>query len=113
MSNWRSFLPDLKPVNVQVTIDKAADWWLGNLKSPWFCALEKAVEEEWGVKPLKIREGGSIPSVPFLEKIFECPALHLPMGQSSVSGVFTIIDLEMNEDLPSRIRRILQTKEFP
>jgi di- and tripeptidase len=57
------------------------------LESRWFQALEKALEEEWGVIPLRIREGGSIPSIPFLEKTFGCPALHLPLGQSSVSPV--------------------------
>lgn len=70
----------------KVNVDKAADWWLGNLEGPWFQALEKAVEDEWGARPLRIREGGSIPSIPFLEKIFACPALHLPLGQSSVSN---------------------------
>lgn len=78
-----SFARLKSPNTLNVTVDKAADWWLGNIEGPWFRALERAVEEEWGTKPLKIREGGSIPSVPFLEKTFACPALHLPMGQSS------------------------------
>jgi di- and tripeptidase len=30
-----------------------------------------------------IREGGSIPTVPWLEDFFNCPAIHFPMGQSS------------------------------
>lgn len=42
----------------QVTIDHTADWWLGDLDDPWFKALETAVCEEWGVEPLRIREGG-------------------------------------------------------
>jgi di- and tripeptidase len=89
----------------QVTIDRTADWWLGDLEGQYFKALERAVEAEWGVKPLRIREGGvrgitlsrikmpnllisqSIPSMPWLEKEFSCPALHLPMGQSSVGAV--------------------------
>ncbi|KAG8832586.1 hypothetical protein FRC17_001097, partial [Serendipita sp. 399] len=66
-----------------VTIEQAADWWLGNLEGPWFQALESAIEQEWGTRPLRIREGGSIPSIPFLEKTFGCPALHLPLGQST------------------------------
>ena len=82
-------------------MNHTADWWLGNLDDHWFKALESAVEEEWGVEPLRIREGGvsfiptlhiskmltrtqSIPSVPYLEKEFGCHALHLPMGQSTV-----------------------------
>ena len=34
-------------------------------------------------KPLYIREGGSIPSIRFLEKEFDAPAAHLPCGQAS------------------------------
>jgi di- and tripeptidase len=38
------------------------------------------------VKPLFIREGGSIPSIRFLEKQFNAPAAHLPCGQASDSA---------------------------
>ncbi|KZT64245.1 Zn-dependent exopeptidase [Daedalea quercina L-15889] len=71
------------PNKLKVSIDHTADWWLGDLDGPWFHALETAVQAEWGVEPLRIREGGSIPSVPYLEKEFSCHALHLPLGQSS------------------------------
>ncbi|EJU03191.1 glutathione degradosome [Dacryopinax primogenitus] len=68
---------------LKITVDRKADWWLGKLDDRFFLALESAIEQEWGVRPLRIREGGSIPSLPFLEKEFGCHALHLPMGQSS------------------------------
>jgi len=68
---------------IKVTVDHTADWWLGDLTHPWFLELERAIREEWGAEPMRVREGGSIPCVPFLEKAFNCPALHLPMGQSS------------------------------
>lgn len=42
----------------QISIDHKADWWLGNLDDPWFKALEGAIQDEWGVQPLRIREGG-------------------------------------------------------
>ncbi|PCH40332.1 glutathione degradosome [Wolfiporia cocos MD-104 SS10] len=71
------------PNKLVVSIDQTADWWLGDLNDPWFHALEKAVRDEWEVEPLRIREGGSIPSVPYLEKEFSCHALHLPLGQST------------------------------
>ncbi|KAH0586115.1 hypothetical protein H2248_007384 [Termitomyces sp. 'cryptogamus'] len=71
------------PNNLRVTVEHVADWWLGNLDDHWFQSLESAVQDVWGVAPLRIREGGSIPSVPYLEKEFGCHALHLPMGQSS------------------------------
>lgn len=71
------------PNQLSVSIDRTADWWLGNLDGPWFKALKTAVRDEWNVEPLLIREGGSIPSIPYLEKEFGCPALHLPLGQST------------------------------
>lgn len=71
------------PNQLSVSIDRTADWWLGNLDGPWFKALNAAVHDEWNVEPLLIREGGSIPSIPYLEKEFGCPALHLPLGQST------------------------------
>ncbi len=39
-----------------------------------------------GRKPLYIREGGSIPSIRFMEKEFGAPAAHLPCGQASDSA---------------------------
>lgn len=44
--------------NIQVTIDHTADWWLGQLDDDWFNALEAALQDEWGIDPLHIREGG-------------------------------------------------------
>ncbi|KAH9173572.1 Zn-dependent exopeptidase [Lactarius sanguifluus] len=69
--------------SIKVTVEHTADWWLGDLTHPWFLELERAIRDEWGSEPMRVREGGSIPCVPFLEKAFRCPALHLPMGQSS------------------------------
>jgi di- and tripeptidase len=43
-------------------------------------------EKRRGRKPLYIREGGSIPSIRFLEKEFGAPAAHLPCGQASDSA---------------------------
>lgn len=42
-----------------------------------------APPKKLGRKPLYIREGGSIPSIRFLEKEFGAPAAHLPCGQAS------------------------------
>ncbi|RPD54678.1 Zn-dependent exopeptidase [Lentinus tigrinus ALCF2SS1-7] len=87
-STVRDYLKDrfatMKSSNqLNVTIAHMADWWLGSLDDTWFHALEDAVRDEWAVEPLRIREGGSIPSVPYLEKEFACHALHLPLGQST------------------------------
>jgi di- and tripeptidase len=68
---------------ITTTIESAAEYWLGNLDSKYFKAVERAVEEEWNIKPLYIREGGSIPAVRWLEKFCNAPAVHIPFGQSS------------------------------
>ncbi|PQE07753.1 hypothetical protein CJF31_00007578 [Rutstroemia sp. NJR-2017a BVV2] len=47
---------------------------------------EHANPKRLGRKPLYIREGGSIPSIRFLEKEFGAPAAHLPCGQASDSA---------------------------
>ncbi|KAI8330555.1 hypothetical protein BD560DRAFT_416277 [Blakeslea trispora] len=78
------FSKELKSDNViEVTIDSAAEYWLGDLESKYFKAVERAIENEWQVKPLYIREGGSIPAVRWLEKLCQAPAIHIPFGQSS------------------------------
>ncbi|KAM0756418.1 Zn-dependent exopeptidase [Meredithblackwellia eburnea MCA 4105] len=66
-----------------VDINHVADWWLGDIDSPYFHALADCIESEWGVKPLFIREGGSIPSLPFLEREFSADAVQFPMGLDS------------------------------
>ncbi|KAI9371617.1 hypothetical protein BJX61DRAFT_17489 [Aspergillus egyptiacus] len=43
----------------------------------------EATREKTGVWPIFIREGGSIPTIRFLEKEFSAPAANLPCGQAS------------------------------
>jgi len=45
--------------------------------------MEEAVSVTWREEPLHIREGGSIFAIPYLEQLFEAPAIHLPLGQAS------------------------------
>lgn len=68
---------------LKVTIDHEAEPWLGDPENEAFRTLDRAIQNAWGVAPLYIREGGSIPSARFLEKEFNAPAAHLPCGQSS------------------------------
>ena len=42
----------------QVNVDHTADWWLGDLTHPWFLELERAIHDEWGAEPMRVREGG-------------------------------------------------------
>lgn len=74
------------PNTLKVTVKHAASWWLASLDSPYFRALEDAVADIWGVQPLKIREGGTVPTMSWLEHEFKAPCVHLPLGQSSDAG---------------------------
>ncbi|WRT68195.1 uncharacterized protein IL334_005170 [Kwoniella shivajii] len=74
------------PNAFQIEVTHSASWWLTSLDSPYFKALESSVQDVWGVRPLKIREGGTVPTVFWLEKEFGAPCVHLPLGQSSDAG---------------------------
>jgi len=87
---------------LQVDISHVSDWWLGDIKSPYFSALSDCIATEWGVEPLYIREGGSIPSLPFLEREFAADSVHLPLGTSSDSAHLPderirIVNLEVSQ----------------
>ena len=56
-----------------MTINHTAGWWLGDLSGPYVQAIGESILAEWGTEPLWIREGGSIPGIPFLEQ--ECEGL--------------------------------------
>lgn len=78
---------------LKISIDHEAEPWLGDPENDAFRTLESAIMDAWStsnaagdkqkVKPLYIREGGSIPTARFLEKEFGAPAAHLPCGQAS------------------------------
>ncbi|KAJ1970564.1 hypothetical protein H4R35_005791 [Dimargaris xerosporica] len=68
---------------LKIEIRKQANWWLGDTANRYFKAAEKAVEKHWGTKPIYIREGGTIGSVPWLESFFGASAVNIPLGQSS------------------------------
>lgn len=74
------------PNHLDVKITHAASWWLAALDNPFFKALENAVEDVWKRRPLKIREGGTVPTMSWLEKEFGVPCVHLPLGQASDAG---------------------------
>ncbi|RSH81360.1 hypothetical protein EHS25_006891 [Saitozyma podzolica] len=74
------------PNNFEITVTHSASWWLASLTSPYFKALESAVQDVWGVRPLKIREGGTVPTIFWLENEFQAPCVHLPLGQASDAG---------------------------
>lgn len=107
---------------LSIKIDNKAEPWLGDPGNEIFRTLEQAIIKVWnldgvkdgksrtengevrGKRPLYIREGGSIPSIRFLEKEFGAPAAHLPCGQATDSA-----HLE-NERL--RVLNLLKSREI-
>lgn len=79
--------PSLKPAPATtVTLTNGSDHTSLASLSEDAVSLDASVESIQGRKPLYIREGGSIPSIRFLEKEFDAPAAHLPCGQASDSA---------------------------
>jgi len=68
---------------LELSVDARGHWWEADTSSPFFSAAEVAVQKEWGVKPLYVREGGTMPVASQLELMLGAPALMIPMGQSS------------------------------
>lgn len=69
-----------------VTFHHEAEPWLGDPNSLVYRILYEKMVLNWGPtvpEPLFIREGGSIPSIRFLEKAFNAPAAQIPCGQAS------------------------------
>lgn len=63
-----------------------AEPWLGDPDNLVYQILYEKMKHNWGPsvpEPLFIREGGSIPSIRFLEKAFNAPAAQIPCGQAS------------------------------
>lgn len=76
------------PAENQLSIDifHEAEPWLGDPSNIVYQILYKKLVKNWGPEtpePLFIREGGSIPSIRFLEKCFNAPAAQIPCGQAS------------------------------
>ncbi|KAI9298923.1 WD40 repeat-like protein [Neoconidiobolus thromboides FSU 785] len=68
---------------IEITIRQSSNWWLGDKSNNSYNLMREVIKKEWNYSPINIREGGSIPTVPWLETHFKAPALHYPMGQAS------------------------------
>ncbi|KAJ1733658.1 hypothetical protein LPJ61_001455 [Coemansia biformis] len=89
-ADGRTLLDELR---LHLDVQPNAQWWLADPETPVYQAAAKAIRDEWSGTaeddtshvPLLIREGGSIPAVPWLESFFapHAVAVNLPMGQSS------------------------------
>lgn len=71
---------------LHINIFHEAEPWLGDPTNLVYQVLFEKMKSNWGPdvpEPLFIREGGSIPSIRFLEKEFGAPAAQIPCGQGS------------------------------
>lgn len=77
-------LQDHAPVGVRwtLTADHGAPGMLANTDSPFMRAATCAIENAFGVKPVLIREGGSIPIVTRFQEVLGCDCLLLGWGLS-------------------------------
>lgn len=58
-------------------------WWTADPESNLFESVSDAIRQEWGCKPLPVREGGTMPCASMLENMLGAPAVLVPMGQNS------------------------------
>ena len=80
----RARIAEVCPPGVRFTLEGAhgAPGLLAPQESPYMAAAIAAIKEGFGVAPVMIREGGSIPIVALLSKVLEADALLLGWGQS-------------------------------
>jgi acetylornithine deacetylase/succinyl-diaminopimelate desuccinylase-like protein len=67
-------------VTVEVTYLHGADPVVVETEGPIVDASLDAMEEIWGARPVRIREGGSIPIVSTFSSVLRCPVLLLGFG---------------------------------
>ncbi|ODQ83062.1 hypothetical protein BABINDRAFT_159524 [Babjeviella inositovora NRRL Y-12698] len=68
---------------LSVDVQVVAEPWLGDPRNAAFQILRQEIVAAWGVEPLFIREGGSIPTLRYMEKVFGAPVAQIPCGQAS------------------------------
>jgi acetylornithine deacetylase/succinyl-diaminopimelate desuccinylase-like protein len=69
-----------KGVTVEVTSLHGADPVVIEVEGPIVDAALDAMQEIWGARPVRIREGGSIPIVSTFATVLKCPVLLLGFG---------------------------------
>jgi di- and tripeptidase len=113
-STSETVTPSLKPTPATtLTLTNGSDYTSLAATSQDSSAVDTGGEPYQGKKPLYIREGGSIPSIRFLEKEFGAPAAHLPCGQASDRAHLDNERLRLNNLYKSReiFKRVF--KELP
>ncbi|GLI58924.1 hypothetical protein VaNZ11_000709 [Volvox africanus] len=79
----RSFTELGSSNKIDLHVEARGNWWEVRQGSPWLAMAEAAIHKEWGVHPLYVREGGTMPVASYLERMLRAPAIMIPMGQSS------------------------------
>ncbi|AEY96831.1 FAEL154Cp [Eremothecium gossypii FDAG1] len=69
--------------HLHISILNEAEPWLGDPHNTCYEILREELHDTWGIDPLFIREGGSIPCIRFLERQLNAPAVQIPCGQST------------------------------
>lgn len=91
------------PNKITVHTYGTGDWWYGDPNSFLYSKARKVLKEYWGTDPTLTRSGGSIPIIPFMEKLFEAPAIAIGIGQNS--------DGAHSQNERVRIKNIIGAKE--
>ncbi len=68
------------PNHLRVEETRTGDWWLGEPTDKAYVAASAAIEKVWGVPPIHVREGGTMPITSFLTATLKAPAIHIPLG---------------------------------
>ena len=88
----KAFLSLRTSNRLQISFGKCSSWWYADVEqSPYYQAASRALETEWKVKPIYIREGGTIPAIPYLEKVFKAAVVHIPLGQVSINDPYSYL----------------------
>ncbi|CAI5952770.1 unnamed protein product [Closterium sp. NIES-64] len=69
--------------SVAVTVEHVGDWWLADPSCSFYQLAEKCIQSHWDMPPMYIREGGTMPVVPFLEAALGAPAIKIPISQAT------------------------------
>eukprot|EP00659_Diplonema_papillatum_P022543 gene22543-34497_t len=70
------------PNQVHCKATASIPWWEGDTSSFIFNAAAEAVEEVWGVKPLRTREGGTMSVLSVIQSQLGVPVVQVPLGQA-------------------------------
>lgn len=83
-SSLQQHLAEHAPAGVRwkLKIDQGAPGMLADTSSPFMKAAKSAIDRAFGVQPVLIREGGSIPIVTRFQEVLQCDCLLLGWGLS-------------------------------